>query len=230
MSDRYAVVPRNEQPGWSFERCTASAAVLHAWQPPAGGRIARWCEVDAPALVVGSAQRETTIDKVACARRSIDVVRRRSGGGAVLTWPAELIWFDVVVPAGDRLWDDDIGRSMWWFGDVWAAALQSCGLDGVDVHRGPLQHSLWSSIVCFEGLGAGEVTIGGRKAVGISQRRTRQWAWMQASVHVRWRGDVVRSLMVDPTGNGPALREPFCLGDELVDPLRRALEQQLSYV
>ncbi len=230
MSDVRGAGSTDERREWSFERCTASAGALHGWEPPPGARVARWCDVDAPALVVGSAQREATSDAVACARRGVDVVRRRSGGGGVLTWPGELVWLDVVVPVGDRLWDDDVGRAMWWLGEVWAAALRSCGLDEIDVHRGPLVRSPWSSTVCFEGLGPGEVTVGGRKAVGISQRRTRRWAWMQASVHLRWRGDVVRSLVVDPTDDAPELRTPFCLADELVDPLRRALEQQLALV
>ena len=100
-------------------------------------------------------------------------MRRRSGGGAVLVGPGQAVWIDVVVPAGDPLWADDVGRAGWWLGEVWAAALAAAGLPGGEVWRGAQVRSAWSDRVCFAGLGAGEVTVGGRKVVGISQRRTR---------------------------------------------------------
>jgi lipoate-protein ligase A len=36
--------------------------------------------------------------------------------------------------------------------------------------------SRWSPLVCFAGLGPGEVLVDGRKVVGLSQRRTRAGA------------------------------------------------------
>jgi lipoate-protein ligase A len=213
--------------GWLIERVCASATELHAWEPPPAARIARWSEVDAPALVLGSAQSLTTIDLEACARLGIEVVRRRSGGGAVLTLPGELVWLDVVVPAGDPLWDDDIGRSMWWFGDMWAAAFGACGIQAAEVHRGPLVRTPWSSTVCFEGLGPGEVVVGGRKAVGISQRRTRHWARLQAAVHVRWRPALLTTLVGEALPEGTELRAPFCLAIDHVDAVRAEIERRL---
>jgi hypothetical protein len=46
-----------------------------------------------------------------------------------------------------------------------------------------------SDVVCFAGLGPGEVTRYGAKVVGISQRRTRHAARFQCAVLARW--DVV---------------------------------------
>ncbi|MDQ3757058.1 MAG: hypothetical protein M3394_04340, partial [Actinomycetota bacterium] len=40
--------------------------------------------------------------------------------------------------------------------------------------------------VCFAGLGPGEVSVGGRKVVGIAQRRTRFGALFQCAVHRTW--------------------------------------------
>jgi len=53
----------------------------------------------------------------------------------------------------------------------------------------------WSSDVCFAGAGPGEVMVGDAKLVGISQRRTRDAARFQSMVHLRWRPDVVASLV-----------------------------------
>jgi hypothetical protein len=42
--------------------------------------------------------------------------------------------------------------------------------------------SPWTPMVCFAGLGPGEVTVDGAKVVGISQRRTRVGALFQCAV------------------------------------------------
>ncbi len=213
---------------WIVDHWTASAAEIHTWDPPADTRVARWCEVTSPALVLGSAQSLATVDLESCAEQGIDVVRRRSGGGAVLTWPSEMIWLDVVVPAGDRVWDDDVGRSMWWLGQIWAESLDVCGVADVEVHRGPLLRSRWSAVVCFEGLGPGEVTVGGRKAVGISQRRTRHWARLQVALHHRWRSDVISSLISGIAPAAAELRAPFCLERDRRGVLQREVERRLA--
>lgn len=144
-----------------------------------------WCEVTRPAVVLGSTQGYGVVVPGAA---GLDVARRRSGGGAVLVEPGRVVWADVVVPAGDELWLADVGRAAWWLGDVWAAALVALGLVGapVAVHRAGLVRAPWSSLVCFAGLGPGEVTVGGRKAVGISQRRTRDGALFQCAVPLAW--------------------------------------------
>jgi lipoate-protein ligase A len=48
------------------------------------------------------------------------------------------------------------------------------------VERGATVSTRWSRAICFAGLGAGEVTLGGRKIVGISQRRDRSGAWFHS--------------------------------------------------
>ncbi|MDP9389628.1 MAG: hypothetical protein M3Q48_17360, partial [Actinomycetota bacterium] len=59
------------------------------------------------------------------------------------------------------------------------------GAGGV-VHRGGLVASAWSAMVCFAGLGPGEVTVGGRKVVGLAQRRTREGALFQCALPLAW--------------------------------------------
>ena len=142
-------------------------------------------DAERPALVLGSTQPESDVDTEALAAGDIDLVRRRSGGGAVLVVPGECLWVDVVLPRDDVLWDDDVGRAPVWVGEVWAAALIGLGLPA-QVHRGGLVRTDWSSRVCFAGLGPGEVTAAGRKVVGVSQRRTRAGARFQCAVLFAW--------------------------------------------
>jgi lipoate-protein ligase A len=141
-------------------------------------------EVDQPALVLGSTQPMIDLD-------GIEVVRRRSGGGAVYLEPGGTLWVDVVVPRGDELWDDDVGRATYWLGEAWAAAVGG----GAVVHRGPMVRTEWSDLVCFAGLGPGEVTVDGRKVVGISQRRSRAAARFQCVTYETWDAHTVGTLV-----------------------------------
>jgi lipoate-protein ligase A len=186
-------------PGWTVEEHTGAAADFHAREvvEPAV-RSVWWLSVDRPALVLGSAQRTETADADALAAAGVELVRRRSGGGAVLLVPGQVVWVDVVVPRGDGLWDDDVGRAAHWLGAAWAAALASCGVAGAEVHRGPLLRTAWSGLVCFAGVGPGEVTVAGQKLVGISQRRTRGWARFQCAAYLRWDPAALAALLAPP--------------------------------
>jgi lipoate-protein ligase A len=184
---------------WAVEAHRGSAAELHARTiaSPAD-RAVWWLAVDRPALVLGSTQRPEVADHAALAASGVELVRRRSGGGAVLLTPDDVVWADVVVPAGDPLWDDDVGRAAHWLGAVWVRALSGCGATGAEVHRGPMLRDPWSSLVCFAGVGPGEVLLGGRKVVGISQRRTKDWARFQCAAYLRWDPGALAGLLAPP--------------------------------
>jgi lipoate-protein ligase A len=219
--------------GFPVERVRGDAGVFHAASPDGdAGRSATWFDVDRPALVLGSAQRAAVVDVDACVRHGVDVVQRRSGGGAVLMMPGEMLWLDVVVPRGDPLWHDDIGRAMWWLGEVWAEALAEVeppGGPGAAVHHGPVLHTPWSGLVCWDGVGAGEVMVAGAKAVGISQRRTRHWLRLQSSIHLAWRPELLADVLAEPRPSVGELRSPHLTTappDALVDAVSRALQRR----
>src|SRR4051794_7492302 len=77
-------------------------------------------DVTAPALVLGSKQRGGGVaDDAACTAAGVEVVRQRSGGGAVLLEPGGVVWFDVVVPTAQLHAagvGDDVAASMAWIG------------------------------------------------------------------------------------------------------------------
>ena len=54
------------------------------------------------------------------------------------------------------------------------------------VHDGAMVSTAWSSTICFDGVGAGEVLVDGRKLVGISQRRMRHAARLQCCWYARY--------------------------------------------
>ena len=166
---------------YRLERSRSSAAEFHARAvPDPAERVIWWHEVTAPALVLGSTQSASIVDADACRAAGVDVVRRRSGGGAVLLRPAEVTWIDVVVPRGAPGWADDVHAPMVWLGEHLADTFRSMLPErAITVHDAPMVSTDFSALVCFDGFGAGEVLLGGRKLVGVSQRRTRHAARLQ---------------------------------------------------
>lgn len=98
----------------------------------------------------------------------------------MLLVPGEVTWIDVIVPAGTSGWSDDVhGPMVWLGGHLMSAIAAATGIDDLSVHDGAMASTAWSKLVCFDGVGAGEVLVGGRKLVGLSQRRTRHAARLQ---------------------------------------------------
>ena len=186
---------------WRVDHIVATAAEAHRRELSDTGEPEVWViETSGTALALGSSQSLDVVDHDAAARLGVEVVKRRSGGGAVLLVPGELAWVDVVVPRGDRLWDDDVARASHWLGNAWAETISAFGRHP-RVHVGSMLADDLARTVCFAGVGPGEVldrpVAGerGPKLVGLSQRRTRDAARFQCAALVRW----------DPTLLGPLL-------------------------
>jgi lipoate---protein ligase len=203
-------------------------------QPPGGHeRSIRFLLPDDQAVVLGSTQPESHVDAAAAARAGMAVLRRRGGGGAVVVGPGQVLWADVMLPAGDPLWSADVGRAFWWLGDLWVSALAAAGVNGAAVWRGGLVRSPWSDRVCFAGLGPGEVTVGGVKVVGLSQRRTRAGAHFQCAVPIVWQPEALLSVMALPAEvRGEAAEQlagrAMGIGSEAAERLITALVERLS--
>lgn len=171
-------------PRWRVERARGSAAHVLG-QPLPDGRSMRIVSITAPAVVLGSTQALDVVDASRAATAGVDVVKRRGGGGAVFVGPGELVWADVFVRASDSLWSADVSVAFHWLGAAWTAALADLGVDA-KWHDGALCTTTWSRLVCFSGMGPGEVSVDGRKVVGICQRRTRAGSLFMCAALLRW--------------------------------------------
>ncbi len=215
---------------YSLVRAHGGAAEFHGRPIPTPPMREVWQhELAAPALVLGSAQSDEVVDRAACRRRAIEVVRRRSGGGAVLLLPGEVTWVDVIVPRDAPGWADDVHATMTWLGDRLATAMRTAAGGAIaagrlTVHRGRPITTAWSSTICFDGTGAGEVLLDGRKLVGISQRRTREAARLQCAWHAEHRPADLLDLLrpddrPDPSALAPVATLPAALSPLIVDAL-----------
>jgi lipoate-protein ligase A len=193
---------------WTVETRVGSVAELHAddGSPPAGRRV-RIAQPTEAALVLGSGQGPAVVEAAVVAAEGIAVVRRRTGGGIVLVEPGAQLWLDLWIPADDVLFESDVGRSFDWLGEVWQAALASHGVQA-DRHGGVLVCGRWGRVVCFAGRGPGELVVGGRKVVGLAQRRGRWGARFQASALLRWEpARLVGLLALSPEQRAEAARD-----------------------
>ena len=110
-------------------------------------------------------------DRGRLARRGIDVVRRPTGGRAILH--DREVTYSVVGPTRDA---GDLGESYARINRLLIAALHRLGLDAEVVHR--TDPSLKNAelerggpLPCFHHPSAGEITLQGRKLVGSAQWR-----------------------------------------------------------
>lgn len=180
--------PGDDVTRWSVARRLGDAATLHAFEPPPSGQPTLVvADLQRRALVLGSTQTIEVVDHDRAHAHEFDVVRRRSGGSTVLLVPGGHVWVDVWIPASDGLWADDVAAAAVPVGEAWALSLARFGWTGLTVHSAGAEAAPWSDLVCFAGRGPGEViTAEGRKLLGLSQRRTRDWMRMQCLVHRQW--------------------------------------------
>jgi len=182
---------------WQVHHIRDSAESVHSRELPAQRAIWR-ASISESAIVLGSKQSFEIVKQQVCETDGVSVVRRRSGGGAVYLGVNEHLWIDLVIPRDDVLWSDDVGKAMWWVGDLWASALaenEVASRDQLIVHHGGLERNEISDLVCFAGLGPGEITLHGEKLIGISQRRTREMARFQCVLHSRWSSEAYEKYL-----------------------------------
>ncbi len=124
--------------------------------------------------------------------------------------PGDSLWVDVLLPAGDELWEEDVREAPRWLGRVWQRALAELGLSA-DLHTGPPRTGEWGRVACMAGLAPGELSVEGRKVVGLAQRRTRASARFQSIAVLAWEPNELVSLLALGESDRSALREELAV-------------------
>jgi lipoate-protein ligase A len=150
---------------WNMDRDVWMASELARGR---GGPVLRLYQWHPHAISLGWHQSASDVDERRAALLGVDVVRRPTGGRAILH--ADELTYCVVCPAG--------GRSLpAMYGAVNAALLHALSIMGI---RASLQDSMpdlrehyrtVASAVCFSSTARNEVKVGGRKLIGSAQRR-----------------------------------------------------------
>ena len=146
---------------------------LYAWAPPC--------------LSLGRAQAGEKVDRTACLRDGVDVVRRPTGGRAILH--TDELTYSVVAPPDEPRLAGDILSSYRRLSRAILAALEHLNVPAMsqEEHRGDRAFNP----VCFEVPSSYELTtLDGRKLVGSAQMRT-EGAVLQHGV-IPLAGDIAR--------------------------------------
>jgi lipoate-protein ligase A len=162
-----------------------------------------------PCLSLGRFQRTDDVDRDACRRLNVDVVRRPSGGRAVLH--DRCLTYALIAPAEAAPFDGGIRNSAERIGAALAAGL--CRL-GVVLSTAPSPERGRYPADCFALPAAGEVVAGGRKLAGSAQVRRGAAALQHGSVRLRLgAGNAARLLRhsrSDDPSDGPTTLEALC--------------------
>ena len=133
---------------------------LYAWEPPA--------------VSLGRFQDEgTSVDREACRRHGIDIVRRITGGRAVLH--RHELTYCIVSPASNTLFPDDVIGTYKVIAAGLLAALRSLGVPAEMVTHAS-RHAMLvrpeaKDPSCFSSPSWYELVVHGRKIIGSAQRR-----------------------------------------------------------
>lgn len=128
-------------------------------------RLYRWTP---PAITIGYHQDESDFDHEAAARDGLDIVRRPTGGRAILH--AEELTYSVTGTSPGPLFGDSLHSAYELINQALLRFLLSLGIRA-DISDGESRDDA-RGLVCFKSAGRHEIRVDGRKLIGSAQRRT----------------------------------------------------------
>ncbi len=167
---------------WRFNEQLGTADQLHNMAAPLGGGFtAALNQIATDALVLGSSQTTDLIDQKRANDDSIEIAKRRTGGGIVFIDKRQDAWLDIYVPSDAPFLSPKIENSFDWLGLIWLEALKATAPEvGFRLLKSkPTNPASLAGSLCFNSMGFGEIALGPSKVVGISQRRSRDYSKFQ---------------------------------------------------
>lgn len=138
-----------------------------------GASVLRFYGWDPPAISLGYAQSaDGELDVEACRAAGVDIVRRPTGGRAVLHW--QELTYSAIFAAPSESFGARIEQTYGVIGECLVAGLRRFGAD-VELERAnvrtPRPRRGTAALPCFSSIARSEVKWRGRKLVGSAQRR-----------------------------------------------------------
>jgi lipoate-protein ligase A len=184
---RWRLIVDGEHDGaWNMAVDEALVKAVDAGQSPAVLRLYRWAP---PCLSLGFSQPYEAADAAFCAAHGVDVVRRPTGGRAVLHH-LELT-YAVLARLGEGPFSQDLQAAYQAICRGLVAGLSGLGVPAM-VSGGPEGGHIrpTEAIPCFVGPAAGEVVAQGRKLVGSAMRRHGGSILQHGSILEGWDGEL----------------------------------------
>jgi lipoate-protein ligase A len=132
-------------------------------------RLVRFFGWSPPAVSLGYNQPASDLDLESCARAGFEVVRRPTGGRAVVH--RDEFTYSVIAPESDPLASGGVMESYRRIAAGLLAGLELLGV-AAEMSRSALpENPARGAALCFAAAGRYEITAGGRKLIGSAQRR-----------------------------------------------------------
>ncbi|MDE0181251.1 MAG: biotin/lipoate A/B protein ligase family protein [Caldilineaceae bacterium] len=187
--------PRSGAANMALDEAIAEAAADGAVPPSL--RFYRW---HLPTVSLGRHQKAADVDEAQLATRGYDLVRRTTGGRAILH--TDELTYSVAGPVADPLMAGGVMDAYLRFSNALLSGLEVLGLVANKAGaRTRTPRDL--SAVCFEAPSAYEITAGGLKLMGSAQSRRKGYVLQHGSLPL-W-GDITR--LVDVLAVSPAEKE-----------------------
>jgi lipoate-protein ligase A len=209
----------------NMARDVAMLEAVIAGEVPPTLRLYGW---STPCLTLGRHQGDSAADEHFCRRNGIDIVRRPTGGRAVLHH-FELT-YAVAAPLGQGPLPRALQDAYRTVCSALVAAVRSFAIDA-ELTGGNVNLSLpgpRTTVPCFEAPAGGEVVVAGRKLIGSSMRARQGHILQHGAILLDWDGRLQAGAMGLPDDS--TLRSHVTTFAELlgVAPKRAELEQALA--
>ncbi len=158
-------------PGSASRNMAVDEALAGSVRTGASGPVLRFYGWNTPSLSLGYFQSlNTDVDVSACRARGIPVIRRLTGGRAILH--DDELTYTVVASTRQKPFDRGIYETYRVISSALVRGLKLLGVSAQFSRRRPGKAGRRTrNPVCFHSLGFGEVHVSGRKLVGSAQRR-----------------------------------------------------------
>jgi lipoate-protein ligase A len=191
VSDEWRWISDGHQ---SAERNMAVDAALlndcgQGWIPPTV-RLYGWSE---PAITIGYSQKaENELDLERCQELDIAVVRRPTGGRALLHHRE--LTYAVVAPVSLVPFDRGLKATFSAISEALLVGLQGLGIQG-DINTSKQRPEVARSPACFASLNHCEITVDAKKLVGSAQKRTSKAFLQHGSLAIEADHELFTSLL-----------------------------------
>lgn len=191
-------------------------------------RLYQW---DRPSVSIGYFQKAADVDLVYCAKKGYPLVRRVTGGRAVLH--DEELTYSISSCTDSPLFKD---RLLETYTVISSALLHGLKLNGIDarisLRKKRSEH--YKNPSCFRTSSYGEITVNGKKIIGSAQKRYNNGFFQHGSLVLEFHDDELRSVLrgtyPGDTAHIGAIREcnTGITRDQLCRSLREAFEKELD--
>jgi lipoate-protein ligase A len=207
----------------AFFNMALDEALLLSCQREASAPVLRLYQWNPPAVSVGYLQSiDKTVDLKECRKRGIDVVRRITGGRAVLH--EDEITYSVCASCDYfSLLGENTNRTYQRISMALLEGLRFMGIEGEWVRPSPVSRvpasDLISSKPCFLSNSRYEITVAGRKLIGSAQRRFSSRSEPDGKDSFIQHGSI-------PTGDGRFHLADLMPGGGSMETIRRSLKEK----